>query len=72
MSKKHFEALAEALAETRPSKNDYDLEEESERLHLSNVRAQWNRDVQIVANACAAMNPNFDYQRFIAACKGEK
>jgi hypothetical protein len=60
MTKKHFEALAAALAEQRvgfsllPS--------------LKNQHAQWCRDVQAVANVCARFNPNFDRARFLKAC----
>ena len=57
MTRKHFQALAAALASTRPAStygsNDYDV---------------WQHTVSAVASVCAAHNPNFDRERFRAAC----
>lgn len=58
MTRKHFEALANALASTRPTP-----EAGGERYN------QWNNDVQAIANVCQGSNPNFDRGRFGAACK---
>ena len=57
MSKKHFEALADGLAGTRPPKSD---------------RAQyavWLDAVKAVADVCSQNNGLFDYKRFVQACE---
>ncbi len=60
MTRKHFEALAAALASTRAYgwRND-------ER----GAGQTWNRTVDAVANVCAAQNDAFDRKRFLAACQ---
>ncbi len=60
MSKKHFIALAKALARNKPT-------EDQTMLLQAEIR-QWKRDVESVADVCSAMNPNFDYHTFRAAC----
>lgn len=58
MSKKHFQALADAL---RASKV----------LPIAgweNVHTQWKIDVIAVADVCAAQNSRFDRSRFYSAC----
>lgn len=57
MSRKHFEALADALAWLRPQRID------AERF------AQWVNDVDAIASVCARFNPLFDRARFDAACR---
>lgn len=52
MSKRHFRALAEHLAITRPA---YEGAE----------RRQWENDVTAVAQVCEAFNPNFDRRLFM-------
>ena len=57
MSKKHFEALADGLAEIRPPKSS---------------RAQyavWLDAVKVMADVCDKTNPLFDRRRFIQACE---
>ena len=57
MSKKHFEALADGLAEIRPPKSS---------------RAQyavWLDAVKVVADVCGETNRLFDRSRFIQACE---
>ena len=54
MSRKHFIALAKALAE---SKDDIE-------------RPAFVRLVDDVAAVCATTNSNFDHARFRAACEG--
>lgn len=54
MTKKHFQALAEALRITRPEPPD-----DSE-----STLAQWRLDRHMIANTCAESNPRFDRARF--------
>ena len=58
MSKKHFEALAAALRASQPNSDD----------HGGSLLTQWQLDVDVVTEACARFNPNFDRARFLAAC----
>ncbi len=66
MSKKHFEAVAAALANIRP-------EPEQESMWgppvtgLGKARHAWQNSVDLIANVCAESNPHFDRQRFIRA-----
>lgn len=63
MTKKHFEALAAALKERKPSNSDdYTSDAGLE---------QWIADVYAVADVCAAHNAHFDRARFLAACEME-
>jgi hypothetical protein len=56
MSKKHFEALAAALATMKPDDPQ------------SASYAQWTWDVDRVAGVCASFNTRFDSARFLKAC----
>lgn len=58
MTKRDFEALADALANVRPSHSALDT-----------VYRGWKDSVFAVADVCAASNPRFDRERFIAACE---
>ena len=57
MSRRHFEALADALASVRPSDTH------------SEAFAQWNHDVTKVANVCAESNGAFKRDKFYSACQ---
>jgi hypothetical protein len=59
MSRKHFIALAQALASERPA-DHWD----------ANKRAQWDLDCAAIARTCAYFNPNFNTTRFLLACQG--
>ena len=61
MSKKHFEALAAALNETRPGFT-------GTRKDCSDRMKVWFKDVDAITEVCAIFNPNFDRARFLAAC----
>lgn len=60
MTRKHFEALAEALKHENPN-----------RLGVPGIHraetSQWEVDVIAVADACAQFNGNFDRGRFYRA-----
>jgi hypothetical protein len=58
MSKKHFIALAKALASVRP----LDTSETPARL-------QWDRCCSGVADVCQIENGLFDRRRFLKACE---
>ena len=57
MTRKHFEALAKALADSYPS--------EDAHIHAHII---WENIMSEIANVCEASNPNFDRTRFITAC----
>ena len=54
MTKKHFEALADALAKIRPP--------------VWRTDSPWNASVRAVADVCAEINPRFDRDKFVRAC----
>ena len=55
MTKKHFEALADALSKSRPIE--------------SIALAQWDQSVRDVARVCADSNSQFDRDKFVEACE---
>lgn len=57
MSKKHFEALANKLASTRPA--------------ITNVvsYSQWLQDVKAIVEVCVSFNANCNADKLIEACK---
>ena len=55
MSKKHFDAIAQTFANTRPTE-------------LGEKRAQWTKTVEAIAYTLATFNDRFDSDRFIKAC----
>ena len=59
MTRKQFNALADALKFTHPGLTEYDTPE---------ARTAWRASVQAVAFACCRINPRFDLVRFIDAC----
>jgi hypothetical protein len=61
MTRQHFNALAAALAQSRPDSDDTQTQ--------GRLLEQWANDVYVIANACARFNPNFDRSRFVEACK---
>jgi hypothetical protein len=64
MTKKHFEAIADALASVRPDR--YAGVVETQYLE---ARRQWGADVATLANVCERENIRFDRRRFIDACE---
>ena len=65
MSKKHYQALAKALAEVRPEVPK-GLTESVPVIVVGFAR--WQKSVDAVANVCKAFNPAFDYDIFFKAC----
>lgn len=63
MTRKHFQALADGLALTRPEQGP----DESDAIFTVRF-TQWVDDLHAVARACAASNPRFDRERFTLAC----
>jgi hypothetical protein len=62
MSKKHFETIAAALANSKPFFGS-----------PSNRRyEQWQRDVLAMADVCSEFNNNFNRSRFLSACGYEE
>ena len=55
MSKKHFEALARALANSKPAKKGAAMD-------------QWRRDVEAIADVCQSQNGMFRRETFLDAC----
>ena len=65
MTKKHFEALAAALADCKPIlSNDGSL---NTALRFGEVQI-WLDSVRSVATVCAQFSPKFDRARFFKAC----
>ena len=56
MTKKHFEALADALANCRPLPTDHE------------GMSYWDDSVSAVADVCESTNERFDRTKFVRAC----
>lgn len=63
MTRKHFEAIADALRTARPEAPKKDGVD-----HGHANRSQWEADVVCVTTAISGFNPNFDRDRFFKAC----
>lgn len=55
MTRKHFNAIAKAFADSKPDKESHEY-------------AQWEKDVRAVANSVSQFNQSFDFLRFIQSC----
>lgn len=61
MTRKHFQAIAEQLADLRPT-NPQDW------VSIGSALAMWSDCVYRMANVGEAANPRFDRDKFYAAC----
>ena len=57
MTRKHFKAIAQALANERPEPS------------WTNKRTQWEKDIDAIANELGKISPKFDFEKFMEACK---
>jgi hypothetical protein len=57
MTKKHFIAIAETFAATKPLETSSDA-----------ALTQWALDVEAMASVCTEFNKKFDRVRFLTAC----
>lgn len=65
MTRRHYEAIAEALRDERPEPNSLPL-----RVPVPDDRyRQWDLDVKAVAAALKRTCPNFDKDQFLEACR---
>ncbi len=61
MTRKHFQAIADGLAASKPNCSDDSL-----------LMTQWENDVLQMANVCQQFNANFNRSRFLEACGYDK
>jgi hypothetical protein len=59
MTRKDFELIARAMAETRPPAGSP---------FTAELREQWEKDILALARMCEAQNPRFNRQKFREAC----
>ena len=70
MTRKHFVALATALALVRPlgCKAGDSFGSQSDLEAAAPLCDQWEATIQAVAAVCRSQNANFDRERFLDAC----
>lgn len=66
MTKKHFKALAEALKANRQLMSRLKNDNQANNASIDHIHETL---IAQVASICAASNPNFDYRKFLSACK---
>jgi hypothetical protein len=64
-NKRHYELVAKVLRGTKPQ---YDFDDDK----LNAQMDQWERTCLALLNHFRADNPQFQADKFLAACKGEK
>lgn len=60
MTRNELELLARALRSSKPSEPIIGFDRPAVE--------QWERDVEVIANVCQAVNARFDRSKFYAAC----
>ena len=69
MTRKDFQAIADALASVRPSYRDIDPMTFPHEAHQQQgAQLQWEHTCRAIGDVFAADNPNFDRTRFVQAC----
>lgn len=66
MTKRHFELIAQSLRDTQQPLMGWTREE------IATGNIQWERDVSHMATALSSTNPNFNRDKFLAACGVEE
>jgi len=69
MTKKHFIALADAVARAKPSGPICPDDHEDELINAAYF--QWEADRDMLADFCQAQNPGFDRARWLGYIAGE-
>jgi nucleoid-associated protein YgaU len=64
MTRQHFEKLAEALRNARPTDVFGSRVGTMSTSGLYKMQTQWERDVQAISKVCQSFNPSFDPDRF--------
>ena len=68
MTRKHFKAIADALASNKPKLSDFGPAYENE---YECQLGQWRADVMAMVAVCRQFNSNFNKNRFLEACDYE-
>lgn len=64
MTRKDFQAIAKSLKDSRPDMSRTSMA----KAGRDSAYVQWTITVEKFTGMCAAQNPNFDRDRFLAAC----
>ncbi len=64
MTRKHFNALADAMHSIRPNVISF-----SHIVNWTLAMAEWSKAVAAIATVCSDCNPHFNLASFIAACE---
>lgn len=67
MTRKHFEAIASALRNAKPSAASDDMDHECIERNFGAAQ-QWHQDVKAMADTLGRFNGQFDRERFNRAC----
>ena len=69
MTRQHFEKLAKALHNARPTDVFGSRHGTMSTSGLYKMQTQWNKDVQAISEVCQGFNPLFDADRFKQAAQ---
>lgn len=64
MTRKHFQAIADALRDSKP---EPETDDPNVTIIYGAAYFQWRLTISNVARACAQFNPAFDRDRFLTA-----